>query len=215
MAGAVDLDWNGAHWRLLPRGAAFWVDQSLGLVADMHLGRTQTHRRFGFYLPDGGDRDDLVRLTDLGNRSGWSRLLILGDVFHGLGPGDLEVVDSFLEWRDRQTFEVSILEGNHDSKAEALFPGRGLSFVGEQALIRGFRFTHFPTEGAMPNVCGHLHPGLRLKDAAGCVVSCKAFWWSKSQLILPGFGSTTRSRPLDREGTWRVFASGEDQVFEV
>ena len=215
MTAAVDFDWNGTRWRLLPRGAAFWVDQSLGMVADLHLGRAQTHRRFGLYLPDGGDGEDLAHLSELGRRAGWSQLLILGDVFHGLGPGDVAVVDSFLRWRDRQPFEVSILQGNHDRMAQELFPGRGLNFVGEEALINGFRFTHLPAEGVLPNVCGHLHPGLRLKDAAGCVVSCKAFWWSERQLVLPGFGSTTRLRPLDRGRTWRVFATGEDQVFEV
>ena len=48
--------------KLFPSKVAFWPEKDTLFVADLHLGKSESHRKLGMYLPTGSDADDLERL---------------------------------------------------------------------------------------------------------------------------------------------------------
>lgn len=108
-------------------GSLMWARTRTAFVADLHLGKAATFRRFGIPVPERAG-DDLARLDTLIDEARPERLVILGDLFHaklGLTP---HVMDAMHAWRARHTqLEVILIRGNHDRSAGDPGPSLGIT----------------------------------------------------------------------------------------
>jgi DNA ligase-associated metallophosphoesterase len=179
---------------------AVWQAQSQTLfVADVHLGKAATYRALGQPAPAGTTRDNLDRLTTLIDSHGAARLVVLGDLFHARRSYGPDLLNAFLEWRDRHhSLEILLVRGNHDLRAGD--PSREMRIESADAphFIDGIEARHYPlseseamSADATTALAGHIHPTIRLHGSGRDTLRFRCFLLQGRQVILPAFGDFT------------------------
>jgi len=199
--------------RLLPGGAAHWTDRDTLLAADIHLGRSAAFRRQAIYLPHGAESADLAKLAALVRKTSAKRLIILGDLFHAREGMSADTLTRFGEWLEGLPCQVVLVEGNHDRRARRYRDDWPLTIHRDPLIEPPFVLAHEPE--ASPDgyvLAGHLHPGVKVRDAAGCAHRAKAFWQTGDFLVLPAFGATTSAGAIPRAPGHRLFVCTDELV---
>jgi metallophosphoesterase superfamily enzyme len=142
-------------------GVLYWADESLLVVADLHLEKGSSFARRGMLLPPYDTTETLARLARLIAHYAPRRVIALGDNFHdGGGPSRLSAEDrtslgALQRWRD------------------------------------GLTFRHEPSRNAPDGeIAGHLHPQARIAQR-GRAVSRRCFVTDGQALVMPAFGAYT------------------------
>jgi hypothetical protein len=86
---------------LLPERALFWPRTQTLFIADPHLGKVATFRTHAIPLPEGNTAADLQRLGQAIDRTGATKLMILGDLFHTARGRADAVVSAVTAWREQ------------------------------------------------------------------------------------------------------------------
>ncbi|MFC5366517.1 metallophosphoesterase [Salinirubrum litoreum] len=146
------------------------------LVADYHAGIEAALRyERGVELADHGDRrrERLCRLLDATDAD---RLVVLGDLAHGIGEpegAEREELDALFDTLDAMEVSITLAPGNHDggvteTYAERLdvLPGEGARF-GPVGLLHGHTWPAHDLLSADVLCIGHEHPTVRLEDSVG------------------------------------------------
>jgi DNA ligase-associated metallophosphoesterase len=196
--------------------AAYWPRRRTLVLADLHLGKSETFRAAGAPIPDGVHGADLARLQALVVETGASRLLVLGDLLHaGVGLTD-RLVSEVAAWRARMPdLRIEVVPGNHDRAVGSVEAGWGLAILGEEQEEDGFRFRHdLPERPAGFTWCGHMHP-LVWVGGRRTGVRMPCFWVGQDFLVLPAFSTFARGLLVDPAQGDRVFAVADGDVFEV
>jgi len=195
-------------------GAAFWREQRTLLLADVHLGKAHTFRRHGIAIPSGTTALELDRIAALIQRFAPARVLVLGDLLHSKIDGSEGFVlelKALVRAHPQVRFEV--VRGNHDRRVEAL--SDCMQFHSGALLEGPFSLCHEPTSKPQAfELCGHIHPVVRLGDANGSV-RLKAFWYQASCLVLPSFGAFTGGYLVKQSAQDRLFVVTDAQVAEL
>jgi metallophosphoesterase superfamily enzyme len=127
-------------------GSLAWARTRTAFIADIHLGKAATFRRFGIPVPERAS-DDLARLDTLIDEARPERLVILGDLFHaklGLTP---HVMDAMHAWRARHTqLEIILIRGNHDRSAGDPAPSLGITPHNAPYDMAPFALLHEPEQ---------------------------------------------------------------------
>lgn len=171
------------HW---PRGATLFV-------ADVHLGKAAAFRAGGVPVPRGATAADLGRLSLLLERTRCTRLVVLGDLLHA-PQGRVPALDAAVAaWRGRHAgLAITLVRGNHDARAGDPPPSWGVDAVAAPYLLAPFVLHHEPaTPPTGYALCGHVHPGVRLRGAAGDSVRLPCFVLGPRRALLPAFGRLT------------------------
>jgi hypothetical protein len=182
-AGPIVLDW---------RKAAYLPDCETLLVADLHFEKGSfLQAAGGAPLPTYDTVDTLDRLSALIKRFAPRHIISLGDSFHDVHAGhrmraeDFDAINALTRSVERFTWIL----GNHD-------PDIPQGLLGERedhVECDGFLLTHLPTppfRAGGVNICGHLHPKLRIKTRRSNLwVPCWAV--SQDRIIMPSFGTFT------------------------
>jgi DNA ligase-associated metallophosphoesterase len=214
----VEVGATGDRFELMHERAVYWPAARTLLVADLHLGKSETLRASGVAMPAGVMEADLRRLAAALERTSARRLIVLGDLLHagiGLTTG---VIEGFAAWRDapeRRAIEIAVTVGNHDRALDDVAGAWRLARVGEEIRESGFVFRHAPA--ARPGAyvwAGHVHPMVSLRGGGDCVrLAC--FWLSARVGLLPAFSVFTRGVGVAPEPGDRVYALAPDGVFKV
>ncbi|WP_189497577.1 ligase-associated DNA damage response endonuclease PdeM [Algimonas arctica] len=174
------------------RKGAFLPDCETLLVADLHFEKGSYLQAIGGApLPTYDTPDTLARLSELMDIYRPKHVAALGDSFHDTSAGDrmraadFEAMNALVARVPRFTWIL----GNHDPDIPA-----GLAGDQEDHIECGaFLLTHLPTApfGEVGvNVCGHLHPKVRIKTRRSRLsVPCWAA--SHDRIIMPSFGTFT------------------------
>lgn len=218
----VELD--GLAVELLPEKALFIPELGLLAVSDIHLGKAETFARWGSGVPATVHHDDLERLSSLLRRTNAKELVVAGDLFHSRARSDWSY---FSAWRSAHPdLTITLVRGNHDIMPEAQFEALGIVVRGELVCGGRLRFLHDPCArllGLPPgmespatfDICGHLHPAIRLPGVGRNLPKLPCFWLRRRDLILPAFGGFTGSsviRPLPGQ---QVYAIAESKVLKL
>ena len=193
--------------------ALFWPKEQLLVVADVHLGKAGHFRKNGIALPAELVKNDLIRLQQLINTFVPQRVLFLGDLFHAQPNAEWNWFSDWLRQHSQVQFELVV--GNHDRDLELHAVNRQL-LVSHEKTLGPFLFTHEPLATSHPtlyNICGHIHPGIRLRGKGRQHAKLPCFWFGESQGILPAFGNLTGAVAL--KGKAQVFAIAQDQLVEL
>lgn len=201
--------------RLLPDAALLVLAEETYLVAaDLHLGKSAVFRAHGLPVPEGDTARDLDRLSELIVAHRPNRLVIAGDLFHAdAGSGD-GVIDSFMAFLDGIAMPFTLVSGNHDRKIRKM--PSSLAQVGHFD-IDDLRIVHKPDDAAAgkANLCGHIHPVLRIPDGRNTSLRMLCFHLSGNILTLPAFGSFTGGHIVKPAKGDRFFVTHNDTVIEV
>lgn len=183
-------------------GAAFWEQQQMLLIADVHLGKISHFRKHGSAVPQNAILQNFDKLTQVVKTFQPKRICFLGDLFHSTKNLEWEL---FEKWIKEQTAKVSLIVGNHDIISPLLYEEIGVQLF-QELHIGKFKLTHHPEiqEGYF-NICGHVHPGYRLLGLARQHLKLKCFFRSENQLILPAFGEFT--------GVYLMKPQPQDQIY--
>lgn len=219
---APTIDFAGAELTLLPGRAAWWREESTLFIADAHLGKPASYRAAGAPVPEAVTASDLGRLTALLDRTGAARLVVLGDLVHDHAAWRKTTLDALAQWRaSRAGLGILLIRGNHDVRTSDPPAELGIEVADPGARLGPLELHHDPaTAGEAPALCGHLHPGVRLR-ARRHTGSLRApcFWFSGcgggGVGVLPAFGAFTGCMMIHPAAGDRVFAVGDSGVLEV
>jgi hypothetical protein len=169
-----------------PEGALYWPEQSLLVVADLHLEKGSSFAARGVLLPPYDTAATLARLARLVTHYVPRCVIALGDSFHDSGgPARLADADRAALSTMQRGREWIWITGNHDPEPAT---GIGGSFI-ETMTAGALTFRHLPT-GASGEISGHLHPVARVAHR-GRAVSRRCFAADATRMILPAFGAFT------------------------
>lgn len=192
---AATVDLAGVALDLMPEGVAWWPDERILIVADLHFEKGSSHARRGAFLPPYDTAATLAQLGLAITRLQPKTVISLGDAFHDpfgeerLSPADRATLAALQRGRD-----WIWIAGNHDRGMAATVGGTIL----EEASIGPFVFRHEPSpdwgEDAASahaiEVCGHLHPTARVALVPKSVRR-RCFATDGRRLMLPAFGAYT------------------------
>ncbi|MEN3975539.1 ligase-associated DNA damage response endonuclease PdeM [Emcibacter sp. SYSU 3D8] len=211
---------NGAALVFDRSGAAWWPEERLLAVADLHFEKGSSFAaRRGVLLPPYDTRETLQRLEAACAYYRPRTVIALGDSFHDLGAaGRLSAGDVARIRALTAGHEWYWIEGNHDPQ-----PPEGLGGWCAASLACGpLLFRHLPQPGTQPGeVAGHLHPAARVV-VRGRGLRRRCFATDGRRLILPSFGAYTGGLDvLDRAygslftESFHAWMIGQDRVYPV
>lgn len=204
-------------FEFLPGKAALWPAKNTLIVADVHIGKAAHFRKAGIAIPSDVNRDNLWRLSALLLDYRPERLLILGDLVHSHYNREW---DDFIEMRRYfANCDFTLIKGNHDVLPLAAYRDEAIH-VHSSLEEENLHFIHEPTEsktqeGLTIEVCGHLHPAIKLRGTARQSLRLPCFWMTQQRLVLPAFGTFTGMMAIQPKRSDRVFAIAGEQVVEV
>jgi DNA ligase-associated metallophosphoesterase len=201
-------------------GCLFWPEESLLIVADLHLEKGSSYASRGSMIPP---YDTAVTLGVLAARIAWwnpRRVISLGDSFHdGKVSGRMpEIFRVRLEgmMAGREWIWVS---GNHDPE-----PPQGIGGdCADEVVIGPLTLRHAPAQRfAVGEISGHLHPQARVVRR-GKAVRRKCFATDGMRLVMPSFGAYTgglniRERAFDGlfdESSLHAHLIGRDRMYTI
>jgi uncharacterized protein len=212
---SAEVTLDGVEVELLPERALFLRRARALVVADLHIGKSESYRRFGVPSADGIDEETLERLGRAAMRAGAKVIVVVGDLTHhadGIGEAEME---RFARFRERIMLPIRLVEGNHDRGARTLPAEWMVDRVGPRFALDGVRFVHEPPSqpAAQWTISGHLHPMLSVsRGVRGVEVPAFVVDRSLRTLVLPAFSKFTRGVRFEpREGV-EVFAIAESTV---
>jgi DNA ligase-associated metallophosphoesterase len=201
--GYLDITLQGETFYLLPQKALYRPGKQQLILSDLHLGKVTHFRKGGIALPPQSHLKDLDTLQFLLNSWQPKSVLLLGDLFHS---------DYNREWlwfkslvMQYPQVQFILVEGNHDILQEQHYALDNFLKTGLLEEER-FIFSHHPLEDpGKLNICGHLHPGLRIRGIARQAEKLPCFSISERQVVLPAFGNLTGLFLLEPEKNTSYF----------
>jgi uncharacterized protein len=227
LPGGVEIEFSNQQFWLLPDKALFWPKQNALLVADVHLGKTNTFRQSGVAVPAGTGAENLRRLSQLLTSTKAQNLIVLGDWFHSARGVGKEIIDDIALWRKQwQAVHCVLVQGNHDRKTLTLTQQLGLAIANDALVLDGITLEHGHDENgghsnfqqpdaANPSIIGHYHPVTVLRGKARDSLRLPVFWQTNERLCLPSFGEFTGGFVVEPNQGDRLFAVGDGRVFRL
>jgi metallophosphoesterase superfamily enzyme len=175
-------------WMLSSERSLYFTIERTLVVADIHWGYADSHRRIGNLLPLWGNEEISRRLSLLIEHYRPERMIWLGDSLHTSAA--CAHAEDFLAALP-PTLEVIVLAGNHDrawprANAREYRLGTCHFHHGDRAI---------QCEPGMIEVIGHLHPALAWSDGAGLRLKVPALVEGPARVILPSFSDWAAGVP--------------------
>lgn len=197
---------------LHPFGAAYWPEQEVLLVADVHLGKVSHFRKHGSAVPLKATSQNFVKLDQLRKEFDPEHIVFLGDLFHS--SMNLEW-NMFEEWIGTIDNRVHLIAGNHDIISPLKYEELDINIYSDVS-VAGFHLSHHPEiREDHFNICGHVHPGFKMRGDGKQLLKLPCFYRSENQMILPAFGEFTGCYFVQPEKGDRIFAITGNEVIPV
>lgn len=210
-ATQCQVRWAGEDLCLLADRALWWPASGRLFIADLHIGKAATYRALGQPVPGGTTQFNLARLDRLIDTHRPRQIVFLGDFLHAAQARTPQVLAALQAWRAQHPqLALTLVRGNHDSRAGDPPPSLGIAVVDEPHLIGPFAACHHPQVHATHFVlAGHLHPActLRGRGRGRDRLRMPCFVHEGEQAILPAFGEFT--------GGWQVEAAPGRRFYGV
>ena len=205
----------GHRLQLLDDKALYLPAVEALLVSDVHLGKAETFQSLGIPISNQMNEENLERLRSLCQQLTPKKLLVLGDLFHSeksLVPEVLVAWDRFLK---EITAETTLIVGYHDRRLVAALPPLSLTCHTEAVELGPFLLSHEPEiqHGSVLNVCGHIHPVVRLRSPTDSLrLPCFFLERAQKRLTLPSFGEFTGGFEVELVGNTCAYVVCEGEV---
>lgn len=200
------------HFTLHCSGAIFWKEKNTVLISDVHLGKIAHFRKHGLAIPVQAIPENFKRMDEVLDLFEPEKIIFLGDLFHSKINKEW---DLFAHWVKGISQEILLVEGNHDIIDKQNYAHLNI-MIHNKLLIDDFLLTHHPIEtDNFFNFCGHIHPGIKLKDVGRQALKLACFFKKEKQLIVPAFGEFTGQFYLKPQEHDEVYAIANTEVIRV
>ncbi|MEM6255892.1 MAG: ligase-associated DNA damage response endonuclease PdeM [Cyanobacteria bacterium P01_D01_bin.156] len=179
---------------LLERAVYLPEHQAL-LLSDVHLGKAETFQMAGIPIAQQVNGETLERLRSHCQTVQPQKIFILGDLFHSRQGMVEEVVVAWSQFLGDIDARVTLIVGNHDRAA--LGPKFDMAYSTQPIALGKLLLSHEPIDLSslqkdQLNVCGHVHPVVKLQSAVDRLrLPCFFHEHNSQRLTLPSFGSFT------------------------
>lgn len=208
----MEIELENQHFELHPSGAAFWEEQEILIISDVHLGKISHFRKFGSPVPYKAINANFIRLSEVVGKFRPKTVCFLGDLFHSNLNNEWKLFENWLSFVDA---DVVLVAGNHDIISPLKYEKLGLKIHSEWQL-NGFLLTHHPEQREFFfNICGHIHPGYRLNGKARQSLKLPCFFRRKDQLIFPAFGEFTGNYMMELNEGEAAYAITQKEVILI
>lgn len=185
------------------------------LIADLHFGKAAHFRKSGIPIPEPIHDSDLLILNKLITELRPNSIYFLGDIFHSDWNDQWTILNIFLKQFEDLTCHLVL--GNHDVLSDEFYKESCFTIHQKPMYLSELILSHEPEnevkEGFL-NICGHIHPGMRMRARARQSLRFPCFYLRSSQLILPAFGNFTGLAMIKPSTSEKVFAVTPDRVIE-
>ena len=182
------------------------------MIADVHFGKVDHFRKHGSALPSQVGLKNFKKLNQVLNEFQPEEVIFLGDLFHSTQNKDWE---RFVSWVNIQQVKLTLVVGNHDIIPAYKFEDLGIK-VAQDLRFGALHLSHHPeTKEGFYNICGHVHPGYRLRGEGRQHLKLSCFYKKKNQLILPAFGAFTGHYMIEPKDDEDVYVVSEDLVVSI
>lgn len=187
--------------QLLPEKAIYLPQHRSLWIADPHFGKVSHFRKAGIAVPTQAGQENFRLLEQMLQEYQPRQVVFLGDLFHS---------DHNAEWpqllhllQSHPTTQFILVKGNHD----VLHPQhyKALEVCEEWHLGNAFTLTHHPKNTTAYNVCGHLHPGVKLHGKGRQQMRLPCFYFGEKGAVLPAFGQFTGLHLLQPAAQEKVY----------
>ncbi|MEO9510903.1 MAG: ligase-associated DNA damage response endonuclease PdeM [Flavobacteriaceae bacterium] len=193
-------------------GGIFWVEKSMLLISDVHLGKVAHFRKFGAAVPQKAVHKNFIQLDEIVGYFNPFQICFLGDLFHSSLNKEWQL---FENWVGKTPAEIILVAGNHDIIAPEKFEKLNIPIF-QELIIDTFLLTHHPEERkGFFNFCGHIHPAIKLKGFGRQQLRLPCFFRKENQMIFPAFGTFTGTHTLKPKKGNEVFAIVENEVVKI
>ncbi|WP_350289155.1 ligase-associated DNA damage response endonuclease PdeM [uncultured Croceitalea sp.] len=208
----LDIKLANQEFILHPHGGIFWVEKSMLLISDVHIGKVAHFRKFGAAVPQKAIHKNFILLDEIVKHFQPFQICFLGDLFHSSLNKEWQL---FENWVEKTPAEIVLIAGNHDIIAPKKFESLGIQIF-QELILDNFLLTHHPEEREnLINFCGHIHPAIRLQGFGRQRLKLSCFFKKTNQLILPAFGEFTGTYVLEPTKEDEVYAIVEDEVVKI
>ena len=206
----------GEQLILCPEKAIYWPKHKILLISDAHFGKVAHFRKNGLAIPGTAAIGNFFVLQQICNRFEVDQILFLGDLFHSSENLDMELL---ARWRNTNThIAMQLVIGNHDIINPTVLEQFGIVIIGHTLCKAPFYFTHKPADDCpkgLYNLCGHIHPGVKLRLKSVEYLKLPVFYFSKQGGILPAFGVFTGLHPIQAKEGDKVYAVAENNIIDL
>ncbi|APQ18150.1 ligase-associated DNA damage response endonuclease PdeM [Maribacter hydrothermalis] len=203
---------NNQSFTMHPHGVLFWQEKSILLISDVHLGKVSHFRKFGAAVPQKAVQKNFDLLDEVIAYFKPEVIVFMGDLFHSSLNKEWKI---FEKWTSNITSKIILVVGNHDIISPVKYKELGIEVVPEIQLD-SFLLTHHPEEKkGFFNICGHIHPAVRLKGIGKQSMRLRCFYKTDGQLLLPAFGEFTGSHTISPVKNCQIFALLDNTVFPI
>jgi len=204
---------KGEEFLLLCEKAIYWKKHRALLIADLHIGKVTHFRNNNIPIPQKAAEKNFLLLEKLIVKHQPKVVYFLGDLFHSTYNKEWETLSFLLAKYAKVKFEL--ITGNHDILKDEHYVLAGISCVPEK-IIGPFKLTHHPeADSDLYNLCGHIHPGVRMRGSGRQHVKLPCFFFGERQGILPAFGNFTGTAALKVKEGDQVFIVLNGQIMKV
>ena len=217
MSEALALELAGEPVTLSAGKSLYWPGGGALFVADPHWGKASSFRAAGVAVPTASLAHDLARLSRDLDRSGATRLVFLGDLFHDRDSKSALVFDAVAAWREaRPSLEILLVRGNHDRRAGDPPAEWDFAVESEPVEFGPFALRHYPepTPGRY-TLCGHVHPGVALAGPGRQRLRLPCFHFTPTVGTLPAFGGFTGTADVRPARGDRVVVVADGELVRV
>jgi len=214
------IDYAGSELLLDPAGVAYFSEDRILAVSDLHLEKGSSFARSRIYLPPYDTAATLARLAATVAKYDPATIISLGDSFHDdeasarMPDEAVDAIGAIAQGR-----EMIWVTGNHDPSPPENVPGQSV----EMLALGRMAFRHIPDTAEFGHeVCGHLHPCARIVGR-GRAVRRPCFASDGVRLILPSFGEFTGGlnvcddafAGLFEMSRFRAYMLGNERIYPV
>ena len=194
------------------RKAIYWEDNSSLILSDVHVGKLNHFQKNGIPIPSDGSMENLINIKNLIHEYDPNHVYILGDLFHSSYNKEW---DDWIIYFSKSNVKFTLILGNHDQYDSKKLWDSNITLV-NKLIIDPFLFTHYPEkEFDQFNICGHVHPAVKLRGLGRQYMKLNCFYITDNQLILPAFGTFTGSHMLKPNKTDHIICMTSDGLFEL
>lgn len=204
----------GVTLQLLPQKAVYIESLKTLLVCDMHLGKSETFQSLGIPIANQVNQATIDRLHQLCLLLKPQRLIILGDLFHSKIGLVEEVIAQWTTFVESIAATVQLIVGNHDRQLMDLLSSQGMEWTTEAIQLDRLILSHHPApQPDCLNICGHIHPCIRIKTRLDNLrLPCFFLDGTTNVLVLPSFGEFTGGHEMKVTKKTIAYAVVEDAI---